>query len=304
MTIALNLDTAIVLLTPIYIDIARRTGRDPLVLAASTVLLACLASSVLPVSNLTNLIAVEQTGATAADFVAHLALPAAVAIGVGWWCYRWRFDPDRRVSMPIEHVGSASPPNPAAPGRSTTIGFVLLTAVVFGFVLGPTVGAPAWTVAVAADVVIFTVLRRPLRPADIPLGTAAAVASIGVLAAGAAAALHTSRLIAGTNSLALARTIGATALGANVLNNLPALLVALPATGDGVGPRTWAVLIGVNMGPVVLVTGSLASMLWLDALNRFGVRATARDFTRIGVSVGLPAALAGAATFLGAARLM
>ena len=52
-------------------------------------------------------------------------------------------------------------------------------------------------------------------------------------------------------------------------------------------------LAGVNFGPVLLVTGSLASLLWLDAMGRLGVPVSARDFTRVGWRVGLPAAIAG-----------
>ncbi|MBO0747887.1 MAG: hypothetical protein J2O47_06040, partial [Acidimicrobiaceae bacterium] len=84
----LNLDAAVVLLTPLYVGIARRTGRDPLVLALPPVLLACLASSVLPVSNLTNLIAAARTGARSGAFLANLGLPSLVAVGVGWLAYR------------------------------------------------------------------------------------------------------------------------------------------------------------------------------------------------------------------------
>jgi arsenical pump membrane protein len=57
-------------------------------------------------------------------------------------------------------------------------------------------------------------------------------------------------------------------------------------------------MMGVNMGPVLLVTGTLASLLWLDALGRLGVEVHARDFTRVGLRVGLPAAGAGTAVFL------
>ena len=78
-TTVLNLDAAVVLLTPLYVSIARRSGRDPLALAFQPVLLASLASSALPVSNLTNLIAASATGATTGGFVAHLALPSLVA---------------------------------------------------------------------------------------------------------------------------------------------------------------------------------------------------------------------------------
>ena len=70
MTVAvLNLDAAVVLLTPLYVRVARRTGLDPVALAFQPVLLACLASSFLPVSNLTNLIAAHQADLGTSDFL-------------------------------------------------------------------------------------------------------------------------------------------------------------------------------------------------------------------------------------------
>ena len=72
-TIVFNLDAAVVLLTPLYVRIAERHGRDPVLSGSSRPLLASLASSVLPVSNLTNLIAAERVHLDAGDFVAHLA---------------------------------------------------------------------------------------------------------------------------------------------------------------------------------------------------------------------------------------
>ena len=166
-----------------------------------------------------------------------------------------------------------------------------------GFVGGAAVGVAPWIVALGADVALVTILRRsPWR--DIPFGTALIVASLGVLAASAVGHLPIERLVDGAGTAALARTIAATAVAANLINNLPALLVALPAIDPGVTPALWAVLIGVNVGPVVLVTGSLASLLWLDALGRLGVTVRPRDFTSVGVRVGLPAATAGAASFL------
>ncbi len=94
-TTVLNLDAAVVLLTPLYVAIARRSGRSPVTLAFQPVLLALLASSALPVSNLTNLIAVSWTGATTLEFVTHLAAPSLVATAVGWWRYRRVLDPER-----------------------------------------------------------------------------------------------------------------------------------------------------------------------------------------------------------------
>lgn len=309
-TTVLNLDAAVVLLTPLYVSIARRTGRDPLLLAAQPVLLACLASSALPVSNLTNLIAAARSGAGTTAFLTHLAVPSLVATSVGWWRYRVMF----------AHVGNVpgqtpapaacgepadarrAGPAPEATSRALQVGGVVVVVVLIGFTAGRSVAIAPWEVALAADIVLLGLelrsggLSLPWR--SVPLGTAVVAGSLGVLAVAAVGHLPIHQLIGGTSVADLARTAGVSAVGANVVNNLPALLVALPATGHGATPSLWAVLLGVNMGPVVVVTGSLASLLWLDALRRVGVAAGARDFTRIGLRVGLPGALAGVGTAL------
>jgi arsenical pump membrane protein len=288
-TTALSLDAAVVLLTPLYVRIARRSGRNPVVLAFQPVLLASLASSALPVSNLTNLIAASWTGASTLAFMEHLAVPSLVASTVGWWCYRRFLHPDQLV------VGPAPPamdPPAIDPDRALAVGGVVVALVVIGFLGGRSIGVPPWAVAATADVVLLVVVRQaPWRA--IPWQTALIVAGLGVLAGAAVTNLSIGRVIGGHGALALARTAGASGVAANVINNLPALLIALPAVGHQASPVLWAVLVGVNLGPVILVTGSLASLLWLDAVGRLGVAVTAKEFTRVGVRVGLPAALAG-----------
>ena len=286
-TTLLGLDAAVVLLTPLYVRIARRSARNPVVLAFQPVLLACLASSALPVSNLTNLIAASWTGASTIAFVEHLALPSLVASAVGWWCYRRVLRPDRPVTDP-----AVNPPGKEGSDRALLVGGVVVALVVAGFLGGRSIGIPPWAVAAGADLVLVVILRdAPWR--TIPWQTALIVAGLGVLAAAAVTDLAIDRVIGGEGTLALARTAGVSAVAANVINNLPALLIALPAVGHHVSPVLWAVLAGVNFGPVVLVTGSLATLLWLEAMNRLGVPVTPRQFTRVGLRVGLPAAIAG-----------
>ena len=82
-------------------------------------------------------------------------------------------------------------------------------------------------------------------------------------------------------------------VAANVLNNLPAFLVALPhVTGTD---NVVALLFGVNVGPTVLVTGSLAGLLWLEAARRDGLEVGGLDYARVGLVAGVPALLAGIA---------
>src|SRR6478609_5532721 len=102
-TVVLNLDTTIVLLTPLYVRLARRAGADPVPLALIPLLLAAFASSVLPISNLTTLIAAEQLDLSVADVVAHLALPSLAAVTAGWAVYRRRY-PVRLSSAPAGPV--------------------------------------------------------------------------------------------------------------------------------------------------------------------------------------------------------
>jgi arsenical pump membrane protein len=273
-TSVLNLDASVVLLTPLYVRIARRGGLDPLALGFQPVLLSCLASSALPVSNLTNLIAASARHLSAAAFLAHLGLPSVVATTVGWFAYRSAF-----------HPGT---PTPTASGqvdrRVLAIGGAIVIALLVGFIVGPPVGVPEWAVALGADIVLM-VLTRHLPWGDIPWGTALVAGSLGLLASGAAAHVQVGALLAGRSNLDLLRIASVSAVGANVANNLPTLLVALPHTGAGI----WALLLGVNVGPLVLVIGTLAALLWQASLTRLGVRVTARQFAAVGIRVLVPA---------------
>ncbi len=277
-TTVLNLDASIVLLTPLYVQIARRCAVDPFVFAVQPVLLSCLASSALPVSNLTNLIVASTRHLTAVQFLSHLGPPSVVAVVVGWWAYARVVHP----SVPDAPLGTAADP------RALVIGGAIVTAVLVGFVLGPGVGVPEWAVALGAVALLVAIARHvPVR--DIPWGIGLVAVSLGLLAGGAAAHVDFHGLFSGSGNLDLVRISVASAVGANAVNNLPALLVALPRTGPGV----WALLLGVNIGPLVLVTGTLAALLWQAGLTSLGVRVTAREFARVGGRVMAPA-LAGA----------
>jgi arsenical pump membrane protein len=282
-TTVLNLDAAVVLLTPLYVRIARRCGLDPLALGFQPVLLSCLASSALPVSNLTNLIAASTRHLGVTDFLVHLGPPSAVATAVGWFAYRWAVHP----GIPT------APPGDPADRRGLAIGGGVVAAVLVGFVLGPGVGVPEWVVALGADAVLIAVTGHvPLR--DVPWGTALVAASLGLLAGGAAATLHLGTVFSGSGNGDLVRITVLAAAGANLVNNLPALLVALPHTGAGI----WALLLGVNVGPLVLVTGTLAALLWQASLARMEVRVTAVQFARVGALVLVPSLAAAAAVLL------
>lgn len=315
----LNLDAAVALLTPLYLRIAERQGLDRWRVAAMPVLLACLASSVLPVSNLTNLIAVARTGASPLAFVTHLGLPSLLASATGLWLLR-RWSPRGRAPsgataadassdppLPdpggLERKGVAAAdeqpgdPPPTLPG-SVRLALGVVVVAVVGFVLGPSVGVQAWMVALGADVVLVLAGRKvPMR--SVPLGTAVVAAGLGVLAAGTAARLRLGDLLIVHSLGGVALTALAASAAANVVNNLPATLVALATGPHRVTSGLWPVLLGVNMGPTLLLTGSLASLLWADGARVAGLEVHWRDYLHLGLRVGVPAFLVGLGTLLG-----
>jgi arsenical pump membrane protein len=286
-TAVFNLDAAVVLLTPLYVRIARRHGIDPIAAAFPPVLLASLASSLLPVSNLTNLLAAERTELDARDFLTGLGPASAAAIVVGYFAYR--------------RVFSLHPVSPGAADmvddRALLRGAPIVAFVLVGFTLGDLVGVAPWTVALVADLALIAMTRTvPWR--DLPVSAAALAAALGVLAASAAPHLRLDRVLEGSGAGGDVRVLALAVLGANAVNNLPAVLVGLPALGSDPGTRVWALLAGVNMGPVLLVTGSLAGLLWLDTARRLDVDVDARRYTSVGVRVGGPALLAATGALL------
>ncbi|MGH9292682.1 MAG: SLC13 family permease [Acidimicrobiales bacterium] len=311
----LNLDAAVVLLTPLYVRVARARGASARRLGFQPVVLALIASSFLPVSNLTNLIAASsaRTSAGPIAFLAHLGLPGLAACTVGYLCYRRaglgrsREDDPRAPdseARPAPAPRLASAPGPAprpapAPAHVLLLGSVLVGLVVAGFVAGPSFGVAEWEIALGADVILVAATRSvPLRA--VPWQTILLAAGLGVLAAAAVRDLPLASVLSGSGPLSELKIALASGAGANLVNNLPALLVSLPFVvhHHSAACGLWPLLLGVNMGPCLLVTGSLASLLWLDSMRRLDVRVGARQFLVAGVRIGLPAYAAGLAVLL------
>jgi arsenical pump membrane protein len=285
-TIVFNLDAAVVLLTPLYVRIADRHGLDPVEVAAIPALLASLASSVLPVSNLTNLVAVEQLHASLGGFAANTALPSAIAIALGGFIH-------------LRHLrgldaGSPRTEHERGDGGSLRIGIPMVVWLVLGFTVGHEISVPAWAVAGAA-LVVLVVLRGRVPWQAVPIGAIAVAAGLGIVAAGAAGDLGIDHIVSVRGVPGELTTFGAFAVGANAINNLPALLVGLPSVAQH-QDRLWALLLGVNLGPTLWVTGALSSLLWQASMQRLGHPVSARTYARFGARVGIPVLVAVAAS--------
>ncbi|MEW1708055.1 SLC13 family permease [Microbacterium sp. NPDC089190] len=282
-TAFLSLDTTAVLLTPVVVAMAVARRMDPLPFAFVTVVLANTASLVLPVSNLTNLLASEALGG-GHDPVAFLALlgpSAVIAIAVSVVVLTVVFL--RRLPRTY--------PDAAAPTVSDPV--LLRVAGVVTLALLPllVVGLEPWMPAVAAAVVLVVAfaLRAP-KSLGIRLVPWSLLVFAGglFLAVGALEALGIGRVtsvLAGTGEDlgSLWQLAGVGALVANGINNLPAYLALESVAGSPV--RLAALLIGVNAGPIVTPWASLATLLWHDRLVAAGVEVRWSRFIVLGAVI-------------------
>jgi arsenical pump membrane protein len=298
-TAVLSLDTTVVLLTPVVHDTATRLRVRPKPCVYACTHLANSASLLLPVSNLTNLLAFSVAGLTLIRFGALMAVPWLVAIGVEYAAFRWFFAGDLAAAAPAG-ARAAQAPLPSIP----RFALVTVLATLAGVVLTSLSGLnPAWAAAAGAAVLAAgSLIRRQDRPAglvravSIPfllfvLGLGIVVEAVVRNGLGAALA----RVIpAGSSLPSLLALAGLAALLANLVNNLPAVLVMLSVLAGrgllgGPGP-VLAVLIGVDIGPNLSYAGSLATLLWRRLLADRDHHTDLGEFTRLGL-LTVPAGL-------------
>jgi arsenical pump membrane protein len=213
-TAVFNLDVAVVVLTPLYVRLGRYRG-NPLAVAAMPAVAALVGSSFLPVSNLTNLIAVGRFGLATSGFLRVLGLPSVAAVATAGWSLR------RRAGQP-----PSSPQQlPAGEERVGLVGVIL--ALVAASVIGaPLLGVPAWHV-VGLGAVALAAHQRFVPWRAVPVELVGFVAGLGVLTT---AAVHASGFAPfAVGSSPVRATVVATGAGvvANLRNNLPAFLAAV-----------------------------------------------------------------------------
>jgi arsenical pump membrane protein len=288
-TAVLSLDATVVLLTPIvFVTAARlRTNARPHVYACTH--LANSASLLLPVSNLTNLLAFKASGLSFARFGGLMALPWLVAIAIEWLVLRRSFAGDLRRSAPRSTLALERPELP-------TFALAVVAMTLAGFVLSSLFGiAPVW-IAVAGALV----MAARERPAPKELARAAEptflvfVLGLGVVVRAASQHGLSSAVDAllphGTALPALLLVAVVSAAVANLLNNLPATLIILPVAAASGPDAVLAMLVGVNVGPNLTYVGSLATLLWRRIVHAHDQETDMAEFTRLGL-LTVPAAL-------------
>jgi len=285
-TAVLSLDATVVLLTPVVFATAARVGVRPKPHVYACTHLSNSASLLLPVSNLTNLLAFAASGLAFTRFAGLMALPWLVAIAVEYVVFRWFFASDLG-SVPSRAVGE--------PRELPVFALVTVAATLAGFVLAAAVGlSPAWA-ALAGVLVLGTraLVRRDttvtgiVRAASVPFLLFVLTLGVVVRAVvdnGLAGAL--SHVVPdGTGLLSLLGIAAVAAVLANVINNLPAVLVLLPLAAPAGAGAVLAVLLGVNLGPNLTYAGSLATLLWRRVVRAHDSDVNLGEFTRLGLLV-------------------
>ncbi|WP_332603297.1 SLC13 family permease [Arthrobacter sp. S2(2024)] len=294
-TVFLSLDTTAVLLTPVVVSVTRQAGLPALPFALTTVWLANTASLLLPISNLTNLLAQHSLGGiTPGGFAGLMWAPSLAAVVVPLLFIAVVFRRDLRNRYSRIPVGRIRPDQPAGADSRPTADRVLLacSAVVLALLLPALVsGVPVWIPALAGAVVLGVVfaLRRPrvLKVSLIPWSLLLFASGLFLVMEAArhlGAPVLLSQLAGqGQGFMDLVRLAATGAAGSNVLNNLPAYLLAEPLAGSPV--RMAALLIGVNAGPIITPWASLATLLWHDRLMRMNVLITWKGYAIFGLIV-------------------
>lgn len=290
-TAILSLDATVVLLTPVVLATVRtlRVPARPHLYA--TAHLSNSASLLLPVSNLTNLLAFSAAGLSFTRFSVLMAAPWLAAVAVEYLLLRLVFRRD------LTDVPAGDPP--PTPEQPVFV-LVVLGLTLVGFAVTSFAGlSPAWA-ALAGAVVLG--IRSLARRRTTMGGITRALHLPFLLFVLALAVVVKAVMVNGLNHAAadllptgggLVSLLGIAALAAvlsNVVNNLPAVLVLLPLVAGGGPAAVLAVLIGVNIGPNLTYVGSLSNLLWRRVLHQEDEPTSVREFTWLG-ALTVPACL-------------
>ena len=298
-TVLLSNDATAVVLTPAVYAATRAARVEPLPYLFICAFIANAASFVLPISNPANLVVFGAQMPPLSEWLRHFAVPSVVAILATYAALRltqWRAL-DSNVCA-IEEMPSLTFGGKLAALGIAMTAVVLLTASAFGQPLGlPTFVAGA----VVTATVLVTARQSPLPILkDVSWSVLPLVAGLFVLVEGLnqtgvlpalARILHE---LATTSPDIMSWMVGiVVAIASNLVNNLPMGLIAATTSHAAQVPVhvTGSILIGVDLGPNLSVTGSLATILWLIALRREGEHVAALQFLRLGLVVMPPALL-------------
>jgi arsenical pump membrane protein len=289
-TTTLSLDVTVIMLTPILYALTSRRRIDPLPFLFACCFVANTGSLALPISNLTNLLVFDHLGLAFGDFAQMMWWPNAIAtltnLAIFLIVFRNRI-PRRFASSDIDDVA----PIPRD-GWLVTCGAVLTITLAAVSTLG-LMSRPLWWASITGSLVLIALailtgrFRFQRTVSDLAPSLFFFVVSMTIMVDAFERTWLHDRMIPLPGSLvpALGLGIGASALGSNVVNNVPMTVLALSLIDRApAGVReaiAYGTLVGANIGPALTTYGSLATVLWLTQLRRRGIHISTVEYMRI-----------------------
>ncbi len=292
-TIFMSNDATAVVLTPAVLTAVKRAKAPPLPYLFSCALVANAASFVLPISNPANLVVFNSTMPPLLRWLAMFGVPSLVAVIITYVLLRWYCH--RELSASCD--GLTSDATLSGTGKISLFGIVAVAiALIIASALKSSLGLPTFLASTAVTAVVAIQSRcNPIRLVQkvswsiLPLVAALFVIVEAVKSAGALYLLQNIfesllHLPQSRAALALGMTVG---IGTDIVNNLPLGLItgATLRTVPLQPMLAKVVLIAIDLGPNLSITGSLATILWLTAIRREGLDVSGWQFFKIGMII-------------------
>ncbi|MDE2577677.1 MAG: anion permease [Hyphomicrobiales bacterium] len=308
-TVFLSNDATAVVLTPAVYAAARAAKAPPTPYLYACAFVANAASFVLPISNPANLVMFGDRMPPLGAWLALFAAPSLAAILLTYGAMRFVFA--GKLGEKLGQFAHRPEQTPLSFGGRIACAGLCAAALVllYASARGWNLGLPTLVVGLAVAAVALTAARAAPGPVlrEISWGVLPLVAGLFVLVEGLARAglvahlaeaLQTGQAVAPRETALVAGLLAG--FGANVVNNLPLGLIAASAAHQAAAsPLTiGALLIGVDLGPNLSVTGSLATLLWLVAIRREGEHVGALAFLKVGAVVMTPSLIASLAALI------
>jgi arsenical pump membrane protein len=293
-TAVLSNDATAVVLTPAVLAIARRAKCDPMPPLFACAMVANAASFVLPISNPANLVVFGEHMPGFGGWMARFLLPSAVSIAATYAALRLCFRKALAARLPEAGPEQGGAPRLTGLQRALLLAFVAIAAALMVVVSR---GGPlgVWTLVLTLVLIAAVCAHARAWPGELvrhlswqifPL-----VGGLFVLVAGAetlgATRLAEGWLTAQHGALHEAGAAWLVGLGCNLANNLPVGLFVGLVNGHGHVPEKLGdlLLLAVDLGPNLAITGSLATLLWLAAMRRASIEVGFFSFLKVGLAV-------------------
>jgi arsenical pump membrane protein len=296
-TTLLSNDATAVVLTPAVYAATRAARADPMPYLLICAFIANAASFVLPISNPANLVLYAGHTPPLGRWLASFLLPSALSIVATFLMLRW----SQRGALRGNCQAGVEQPALSVGGRAALIGIAVTAAALLAVSAADVpLGLPTFVLGAATTTVVLVMARAAPWPvlAGVSWSVLPLVAGLFVLVE-ALNQTGLAPLLAGWLRRGAEASVALTAAGAggllaaasNLMNNLPAGLIASGVVAQANAPRPVvdALLIGVDLGPNLSITGSLATILWLTAIRREGQDIGFWRFLKVGALVTPPA---------------